>query len=259
MSVFAQLIDFFADPANWTGARGIPARIGEHVWYTLLALGIATAVALPVGLVIGHTGKGAFLAINIGNAARSFPSLGLLMLLVLAMGAGLIPALLALVVLGIPPIITATYAGVRGVEAATVDAARGMGMTEARIATHVELPIALPLIISGMRSATLQIVSTATIAAYVALGGLGRFVVDGFAVRDFGEMLTGAVLVALLAIGMDGFLVLLQRIVVSKGLTGRVRATNVEAAPDQLDRPDRSDHPDQAIQPDQPGEREAAH
>ncbi|TWE28288.1 osmoprotectant transport system permease protein [Prauserella muralis] len=223
MSLFSQLLEFFGDADNWSGSRGIPVRMLEHLWYTALSLAIATAIALPVGLLIGHTGRGAFFAINLGNAARSFPSLGLLMLLVLGLGLGLVPALIALVALGVPPILASTYAGVRGVEPAVIDAARGMGMTETRIVSRVELPIALPLVLSGMRSATLQIVSTATIAAYLSLGGLGRFVIDGFAVRDYAEMVAGAVLVALLAIALDGVLVLLQRLLVSAGLTGRAQ------------------------------------
>lgn len=221
MSIFAQLFEFIGDPAHWSGARGIPVRIFEHVWYTALALGVATLIALPVGLLIGHTGKGAFLAISIGNAARSFPSLGVLTLLVLAVGLGLTPVLVALVVLGIPPIVAATYEGIRGVPPATVDAARGMGMTEFDVLRRVELPIALPLVISGLRSSALQIVSTATIAAFVALGGLGRFLIDGLGVRDYAEMVTGAVLVALLAIAIDLVFAVFSRIVVSDGLTGR--------------------------------------
>lgn len=221
MSVFTQLFEFFVDPLNWSGARGIPTRVIEHLWYTGLALTIAAAIALPIGLLIGHTGRGAFFAINIGNAARSFPSLGVLTLLVLLAGLGLTPVLVALVVLGVPPIIASTYAGVRGVDPATIDAARGMGMTERGIMFRVELPIAFPLILSGLRSAALQIVSTATIAAFVALGGLGRYVIDGLAVRDFAEMLAGAVLVALLAIVIDILFAVLGRLVVSKGLTER--------------------------------------
>lgn len=221
MNILAQLVEFFGDPLNWSGSRGIPTRVVEHLWYTALALTIATVIALPVGLLIGHTGKGAFFAINIGNAARSFPSLGVLTLLVLLVGLGLTPVLVALVVLGVPPIVAATYAGVRSVERATIDAARGMGMTERGIVFRVELPIAFPLILSGLRSAALQIVATATIAAFVALGGLGRYVIDGLAVRDFAEMLAGAILVALLAIVIDTLFAVLGRLVVSDGLTGR--------------------------------------
>ncbi|MEU4396459.1 ABC transporter permease [Kribbella sp. NPDC023855] len=217
------MLDFLTDPVNWSGAEGIGNRILQHIWYTFLSLGLAALVAFPVGVVIGHTRRGAFLAINLGNAARALPTLGLLTLVVLLMGRiGVLPVLIALVVLGIPPILTSTYAGIAGVDPDTVDAARGMGMTGGEILRKVELPIALPLIISGLRSATLQIVSTATIAALVALGGLGRYVVDGLSLRDFPQMLTGAVLVALLAVGLDLLFALLARLTVSDGLTGRV-------------------------------------
>jgi osmoprotectant transport system permease protein len=134
-----------------------------------------------------------------------------------------VPVIIALVVLGIPPILASTYAGVSGVDRSTIDAARGMGMTESEILGRVEIPIAMPLIISGLRSATLQIVSTATVAAYVALGGLGRYVIDGLSLRDFPQMLTGAVLVAVLAIVLDLCFATAGRYAVSPGLTGRRR------------------------------------
>lgn len=217
------LIDFLSDPAHWSGPTGIPTRLLEHLSYTALALAIALLVALPVGMYIGHTGRGAFLAINSGNAARSLPTLGLVTLAVLVLGLGLVPVLIALVALAIPPILTATYAGIQGVDHQTVDAARGMGMRERQVLLQVEMPIALPLVISGICSAALQVVSTATIAAYVALGGLGRYLIDGLAVRDYSEMLGGAVLVGALALVIEGAFVLLARWVVSDGLTGRVR------------------------------------
>lgn len=223
--MFQGFLDFISDPANWTGAEGIGNRILQHLGYTFLSLGIAAAIALPIGLLIGHTRRGAFLAINLGNAARALPTLGLLTLIVLLIGIGQTPVIIALVVLGIPPILTSTYAGVSGVDAATTDAARGMGMTGREILTRVEIPIALPLMISGLRSATLQIVSTATIGAYVALGGLGRYVIDGLSLRDFPQMLTGAVLVALLAIALDLIFAAAARYAVSPGLTGRRRRT----------------------------------
>ncbi|TCM51185.1 ABC transporter permease [Kribbella sp. VKM Ac-2568] len=210
---------YLTDSFNWSGPEGITARILQHIWYTVAALGLATAIALPVGLWIGHTRRGAFLAINTGNAARALPSLGLLMLAVLITDQiGFLPVLIALVALGIPPILTSTYAGLSGVDPATIDAARGMGMTGREILTKVEIPIALPLIISGLRGATLQIVSTATIAALVSLGGLGRYVVDGLKLRDFPQMFTGALLVALLAIALDLLFALVGRLTVSKGL-----------------------------------------
>jgi osmoprotectant transport system permease protein len=228
------MLDFLTDPANWSGPEGIGNRILQHVWYTFFALGLAAAIALPVGLLIGHTRRGSFLAINLGNAARALPTLGVLMLVVLLTDRiGFLPVLIALVVLGIPPILTATYAGVAGVDPATIGAAQGMGMTGGEILRKVEIPIALPLIISGLRSATLQIVSTATIAAIAALGGLGRYVIDGLALRDFPQMLTGAVLVALLAIVLDLVFALLARLTVSDGLTGRVRKQTPTQTPTQ--------------------------
>jgi len=213
---------YLTDSYNWSGNEGIWARIVQHLWYTFAALGLSAVIALPIGLWIGHTRRGAFLAINLGNAARALPSLGLLMIAVLLTNQiGFLPVLIALVALGIPPILVSTYAGVSGVDPATIDAARGMGMTGREILTKVEIPIALPLIISGLRSATLQIVSTATIAALVSLGGLGRYVVDGLKLRDFPQMFTGALLVALLAIGLDAIFAAIARLTVSEGLKAR--------------------------------------
>ncbi|WP_327638538.1 ABC transporter permease [Kribbella sp. NBC_00482] len=211
--------EYLTDSFNWSGNEGIWARIVEHLWYTFAALGLSVVIGLPIGLRIGHTRRGAFLAINLGNAARALPSLGLLMIAVLLTDQiGFLPVLIALVALGIPPILASTYAGLSGVDPATIDAARGMGMTGREILTKVEIPIGLPLIISGIRSATLQIVSTATIAALVSLGGLGRYVVDGLKLRDFPQMFTGALLVALLAIVLDAVFALIGRITVSPGL-----------------------------------------
>lgn len=211
--------EYLTDSFNWSGPEGIWARILEHIWYTFAALGLSAVIALPVGLRIGHTRRWAFLAINLGNAARALPSLGLLMLAVLLTDQiGFLPVLIALVALGIPPILASTYAGISGVDPATIEAARGMGMTGREILTKVEIPIAMPLIISGLRGATLQIVSTATIAALVALGGLGRYVVDGLKLRDFPQMFTGALLVALLAILLDVLFAVLGRVAVSDGL-----------------------------------------
>ncbi|TCC11442.1 ABC transporter permease [Kribbella soli] len=211
--------EYLTDSFNWSGNEGIWARILEHLWYTFAALGLSVVIGLPIGLRIGHTRRGAFLAINLGNAARALPSLGLLMIAVLLTDQiGFLPVLVALVALGIPPILASTYAGLSGVDPATIDAARGMGMTGREILTKVEIPIGMPLIISGIRSATLQIVSTATIAALVSLGGLGRYVVDGLKLRDFPQMFTGALLVALLAIVLDALFALIGRITVSPGL-----------------------------------------
>jgi osmoprotectant transport system permease protein len=206
------------DPANWTGSGGIPARLVEHLGYVALAMIIALVIALPVGAWVGHTGRGGFLVVGSANALRALPTLGVLILLVTPFGLSIIGPLIALVVLAIPPLLAGTYAGVRNVDPAVVDAARGMGMRGGEVLWRVELPNALPLIIGGVRSAVLQVISTATIAAYVGLGGLGRYIFDGLAQRDFPQMIGGSLLVALLAIVVDLLLAALQKVIVSPGL-----------------------------------------
>ena len=214
MSYFGWLFD----PANWTGSGGIPARLVEHLGYVALAMIIALVIALPVGAWVGHTGRGGFLVVGSANALRALPMLGVLILLVTPFGLSIIGPLIALVVLAVPPLLAGTYAGVRNVDPAVVDAARGMGMRGGEVLWRVELPNALPLIIGGVRSAVLQVISTATIAAYVGLGGLGRYIFDGLAQRDFPQMIGGSLLVALLAIVVDLLLVALQKVIVSPGL-----------------------------------------
>jgi osmoprotectant transport system permease protein len=211
MTIFELTWQWMSDPEQWQGPDGIPARLLEHIWYSVIALAIATAIALPIGLFIGHTGRAAFLAVNSANAARALPTLGLLMLVVLAAGVGLLPVLVALIALAIPPILVNTYAGIQAVDADVVDASKGVGMTGRQVLTKVEFPLAVPLILLGLRTAAIQIVSTATIAAYVSLGGLGRFIVDGLARRDYELVVGGAVLVALLAVLTQAAFVILQR------------------------------------------------
>jgi osmoprotectant transport system permease protein len=212
------ILSYLFDPAHWTGSQGIPTRLVEHLGYTALTLIIALVIAIPVGAWIGHTGRGGFLVVGLANGLRALPTLGLLVLIVGAIGLGLLGPITCLVILAVPPILAGTYAGVRNVDAAVVDAARGMGMRGREVLFGVELPNALPLIIGGVRSSLLQVVSTATIAAFVALGGLGRFIIDGLAVRDFPQMVAGSLLVALLAIVADLLLAGLQRLLVSPGL-----------------------------------------
>ena len=214
MNVFSYLLD----PANWAGAQGIPVRLGQHLFYTVLTLAIALVIAIPIGAWIGHTGRGGFLVVGLANGLRALPTLGLLVLIVGATGLGLLGPITALVILAVPPILAGTYAGVRNVDPAVVDAARGMGMRGREILLGVELPNALPLIVGGIRSSVLQVISTATIAAYVALGGLGRYIIDGLAIRDFPQMIAGSLLVAVLAVAADLLLAGLQKLVVSPGL-----------------------------------------
>lgn len=211
-------LSYLLDAAHWSGSQGIPQRLVEHLGYTALTMIIALVIGVPLGAWIGHTGRGGFLAVGLANGLRALPTLGLLILLVTLIGLGITGPLIALVILAVPPILAGTYAGVRNVDTAIVDAARGMGMRGREILFQVELPNALPLIIGGVRSSVLQVISTATIAAYVALGGLGRFIIDGLAIRDFPQMVAGSILVAALAIVADLLLAGLQKLLVSPGL-----------------------------------------
>jgi osmoprotectant transport system permease protein len=216
---------WFTDPANWTGSGGIPAQIGYHLLYSAVALLIALAIAVPLGIVIGYTGRGEALVAGFANALRALPSLGLLVLLFLIISpvaAGklvyVLPTTIVLVLLAVPPILTGTYAGIQNADPDAVGAARGMGFTKRQILMRVQIPCALPLMVSGVRASTLQIVSTATIAAYLGLQGLGRFILDGRANASFAEMAGGAILVALLAIVLEFAFGWLGRLIVSPGL-----------------------------------------
>ncbi|MFD5713196.1 ABC transporter permease [Streptomyces pharetrae] len=218
MNVLTFVEAFFSDSAHWHGYDGIPTRLLEHVQYTLMALGIAAAVGLPVGLLTGHTGRGGNTLALIATAARALPSFGLMVLMFVILGLGLAPVMIPLVVLAVPPVLVTTYEAVRSVDPAPVDAARGMGMGEAGVLLRVELPVALPLILSGLRSAAIQIVSTATIAAYVSFGGLGRYIVDGLYQRDYEKVVGGATLVAALALATLGVFWAAGRLAVSRGV-----------------------------------------
>jgi osmoprotectant transport system permease protein len=212
----------------------------EHLEYCAIALVIALLIGLPVGLLIGHTGKGTGLVAGVANSLRALPTIGLLIFFVVLISphiygkgdaAYLIPSEIVLTLLAIPPILSNTYAGVQNVDPAARDAAAGMGMTGRQVLFGVELPCALPLILSGFRTAALQVVATATIAAYVGLGGLGRYVFDGQAQRNYAQMASGALLVAALAVLVDLALLWSERGVVSRGLSGRYqRGTATSAA-----------------------------
>ena len=237
--MIASLVDWLTDPANWSGADGIPVRLGQHLVYSVVATMLALAIGVPAGLYIGHTGRGTFLVAGLANALRALPTLGLLILAVLLLLPRLsgdlgfvIPSILVLVILAVPPLLTSTYAGVQSVDPAARDAAYGMGMRGGQVLTKVEIPCALPLMFSGLRSAVLQVVATATVAAYVSLGGLGRFVIDGLASHDYPQVLGGAVLVAALAVAVDLLLAAVARLSVSRGLTGRYgRSRTLNAVP----------------------------
>ncbi|MFF0221936.1 ABC transporter permease [Streptomyces sp. NPDC004629] len=218
MNVLHFVNAFFSDGAHWHGYDGIPTRLREHIQYSLLALAVAAAIGLPLGLLTGHTGRGGNVLAFIATAARALPSFGLLVLMFVLLGFGLLPVMIPLVVLAIPPILVTTYEAVRSVDPSPVDAARGMGMAESRILLRVELPVALPLILSGLRSAAIQIVSTATIAAYVSLGGVGRYIVDGLYQHNYEKVVGGATLVAVMALATLAVFWAVARIAVSPGV-----------------------------------------
>jgi len=230
--------DWLTTSSNWSGTSGVWSRLLEHLWYTAIVLLIAMVIALPLGAIIGHTGRATGLVSGLANALRALPTLGLLILLALwgldtfsGELAFIGPAIAVLVILAVPPILSNTYAGIAAVDPAVRDAARRMGMTGTAVLLKVELPVALPLIISGIRSAFLQVVATATIAAVVSLGGLGRYVLDGQKQQNYSMMVAGALLVAILAIAGDRIIALIAHFVVSPGLTGRTvraRATTAD-------------------------------
>jgi osmoprotectant transport system permease protein len=209
---------FFSDNAHWHGYDGIPTRLLEHIRYSLIALAIAAAIGLPIGLVTGHYGRGGNTLALIATGGRALPSFGLLVLMFIWLGFGLVPVMIPLVVLAVPPILVTTYEALRSVDPSPVDAARGMGMPESRVLFQVELPVALPLILSGLRSAAIQIVSTATIAAYVSLGGLGRYIIDGLYQRDYEKVVGGATLVAVMALVTLAVFWAVARFTVSPGV-----------------------------------------
>jgi osmoprotectant transport system permease protein len=212
MDLLFDAFGWLADGANWQGSAGVPARLFEHLWLTAISMAIACAAALPVGLWLGHLGRGGTLAINISNVGRAVPTLAILVLLVLSpVGLSIWATILALVAFAVPPVLTNTYVGMREVDRDAVEAARGMGMSGLQLLRRVEAPLAVPLIMNGVRLATVQVVATATIAALVAGPGLGRIITAGFGRRDYPQMVAGAILVAVLALLIEVLMELLQR------------------------------------------------
>jgi osmoprotectant transport system permease protein len=209
---------WFADPQNWTGPAGIPNRLAEHVLISAASLAIAFGIAFPVGLFIGHSGRFANAAINSANLWRALPSLAVIAI-VLPITAALdpqagfrvYPTVAAMIVLGVPPILVNTYAGIRNVDRDVLDAGRGQGMTDRELLTRVEIPLAVPVIVTGIRSSAVQIVATATLGAIFGFGALGRYLVDGIAQRDLGQVLGGVILVAGLVLVTDVIFAAIQR------------------------------------------------
>jgi osmoprotectant transport system permease protein len=241
---FDDVWSFLTTSANWQGNEGIPKLLGQHIQLTLVSAFVAALIALPLGISLGHLRKGGTFAINFANVGRALPALALLILAVQWVGisepTGILapvhslPAFIAMVALAVPPMIANSYVGVSSVDDDVREAARGMGMSGSQLLWRVELPIALPLVMAGVRTAVVAIVATATLAAYVDGGGLGSYIAEGFAVQDTAKIFVGGMLVALLAIALDLALALVQRLLVSRGLRvgGERIAREIEADPD---------------------------
>ncbi|WJY67703.1 ABC transporter permease [Corynebacterium auris] len=220
-----QLLDalgFVGDPANWTGAAGIGARLAQHLGYTALTVALAALLAAPLGVAVGHSQRGSAAVLAAAGALRALPTLGLLTWLTIAIPGGvtapLVPATIVLVVLAIAPLVAGIVAGFDSIERDVVHSARAAGFSEAQILARVELPLAAPVIVGGLRSCVVQVIATATVVAYIGLGGLGRYLIDGLAVQDYPRMVAGAVLVSALALVLDLALAAVQRAVRPRGL-----------------------------------------
>jgi osmoprotectant transport system permease protein len=217
MTVWEEVQAFLSDPATWSGPDSIPVRLGQHIWISIAAVIIAGLFVLPLAVWLGHIHRGSGFASTVVNIGRALPSFGILaisFLVLVQIGAGVgepWAVLVALIALAAPPLFTNTVTGVQSVEAATVEAAKGMGLTGGEVLSRVELPLSMPLVMEGIRVATVQVIATATLGALVAWGGLGRYIVDGFARQDMGRLIVGAVLVGLLAIVAELGLGALQR------------------------------------------------
>jgi osmoprotectant transport system permease protein len=212
MGWFGEVIAWFSVGENWTGSNGVLPRLVQHVALTAAAMLVSCAIALPLGLWIGHTNRGAAVAINVSNIGRAIPTFAVLVLLVIGpFGVGTLATLVALVLFAVPPILTNTYVGMRGVDRDVVEAGQGMGLSGSQLLRRVELPLAVPLIMTGVRLATVQVVATATIAAIVAGPGLGRIITQGFGLQDQAQVVAGAICVAVLALVVEGLLLVAQR------------------------------------------------
>lgn len=235
MEILSDTLAWFSDSANWTGDDGIPARVLEHIWLTIVPMVIAVVVAVPPALYLAHKRKGAFFANALVNIGRAIPSFGVIIiagLFFVRQGVSLRfwPVVVALVALAIPPIFTNAYTAIAGVDPAMTEAARGMGLSEREVLVDVEMPIGANVLLAGIRIALVQVVATVTIGAIISSGGgLGRYIVDGFARGPAGhaEVFAGAILLGILTLAAEGAFTLLERLVLPPGVQHLTR----EAAP----------------------------
>jgi osmoprotectant transport system permease protein len=224
LSAIGEVVAWLIDPAHWSGPDGIPMRLWEHLTLSIAAVVVALLIALPIGLYIGHTRRGEVIAINLVNVARAIPSYAVMVMalpLTLALdprnGLTTYPILIAMILLAVVPILVNAAAGVRDIDPELVEAARGMGMREGEILRRVELPLALPVIVGGVRTSAVQVVATVTLGAILGYGGLGRYLVDGIARREYDRLWAGVVLVALVSIATELGLAMLERRLTSPG------------------------------------------
>lgn len=223
MNFILDALRYIFDPANWAAGATSPLPLGdrllEHLEYTAISAGAAALIALPLGFYIGHTGRGRQAVIGVTGAMRALPALGILYFFTMVAGyqlpflvAATVGSLVALTLLAIPSVLAGAYSGLEAVDRQTIDAARANGMTEMQILFRVEIPLALPLIIGGIRAAVLQVIATATIASFAGLGGLGRVITSGIALNNFTVILAGALLVTALALAIDGVFAVIQKL-----------------------------------------------
>jgi osmoprotectant transport system permease protein len=239
MELFWDALRWLMDPEQYSGAGSLQQRLAEHLNYTVVAVALAALVAIPAGYFVGHYGRGMIWLVGLAGAARALPSFGLILLLVLMLGVQgrVSAALIALVLLGIPPLLAGAYSGIQQIPRTVIDAARAQGMTEWQILFRVEVPLSLPLVLGGLRQAVLQIVATATLVAYVGLGGLGYDIIQGIPLRRFDQTIGAAVVIVVVALILDGLLALATRFATPRGvLVGklddvRARGTTLRPAP----------------------------
>jgi osmoprotectant transport system permease protein len=235
MNILAKVVQWFIDPAHWAGSDGIPRRLAEHVQLSAESVAIGALIALPIGIVLGHYGRFGNIAINISNVGRAVPSFAILVIAFQVFGLGDLPIIVALTALAIPPMVTNSYVALSEVDPDVKEAARGMGYRDFAQLVRVELPLAVPLVMAGVRTSAVQVVATATLAAEIAGGGFGRYIVDGLAQQDYTKLFAGAVLVGLLALATELSLTGLERVLVPRGIRLlkaplALRATTLKAA-----------------------------
>lgn len=221
MNYFETTIEYILDAGHWTGAMGLGTLTAQHVGYSLLGVGLSALIGVPLGWWVGHTGRGRGLAVAVSGAVRALPTLGLITLFGLALGIGLRAPLLALVILALPSVLAGAYTGIEAADHMAVDGARASGMSEAQVLARVEIPLGAPQLVGGLRSAGLQVIATATLAAYTGAGGLGRLMFLGLKTQDYTSMLVASFLVVVLALVSEAVFSLVQRAVAPAGTRHR--------------------------------------